>query len=209
MQSATSTWRVCLGALVVIPLCLRRSRLLVVIVAILIGATAMSIRQSSLESSEITRHFNTSIDFTAQVVTDPVKTSTGKFSFTAKLVKFTANEKIFSLRVPVRVIARQQFVALPGQMISGNARVIHSSESRVAALFLVDKEIKVLTKPSAWAAALGSIRSGLRQHSGDGDSGALIPGMVLGDTSKQTPDFKDAMKRSGLTHLVAVSGANF
>jgi competence protein ComEC len=33
--------------------------------------------------------------------------------------------------------------------------------------------------------------------------------MVLGDTSKQTPDFKDAMKRSGLTHLVAVSGANF
>ena len=209
MQSAASTWRVCLGALVVTPLCLRRSRLLVVIVAILIGATAMSIRQSSLESSEITRHFNTSIDFTAQVVTDPVKTSTGKFSFTAKLVKFTANEKIFSLRVPVRVIARQQFVALPGQMISGNARVIHSSESRVAALFLVDKEIKVLTKPSAWAAALGSIRSGLRQHSGDGDSGALIPGMVLGDTSKQTPDFKDAMKRSGLTHLVAVSGANF
>jgi competence protein ComEC len=33
--------------------------------------------------------------------------------------------------------------------------------------------------------------------------------MVLGDTSKQTAEFKLAMKRSGLTHLVAVSGANF
>ena len=33
--------------------------------------------------------------------------------------------------------------------------------------------------------------------------------MVLGDTSKQTAEFKEAMKRSGLTHLVAVSGANF
>jgi competence protein ComEC len=33
--------------------------------------------------------------------------------------------------------------------------------------------------------------------------------MVLGDTSKQSAQFKDQMKRSGLTHLVAVSGANF
>ncbi|MFN9907872.1 MAG: ComEC/Rec2 family competence protein, partial [bacterium] len=33
--------------------------------------------------------------------------------------------------------------------------------------------------------------------------------MVLGDTSKQSPTFKADMKRSGLTHLVAVSGANF
>ncbi|MSX20087.1 MAG: MBL fold metallo-hydrolase, partial [Actinobacteria bacterium] len=39
--------------------------------------------------------------------------------------------------------------------------------------------------------------------------GALIPGMVLGDTSKQSVTFKADMKRSGLTHLVAVSGANF
>ncbi|CAB4882354.1 unannotated protein [freshwater metagenome] len=33
--------------------------------------------------------------------------------------------------------------------------------------------------------------------------------MVLGDTSKQSVTFKADMKRSGLTHLVAVSGANF
>jgi competence protein ComEC len=33
--------------------------------------------------------------------------------------------------------------------------------------------------------------------------------MVLGDTSKQSAQFKESMKRSGLTHLVAVSGANF
>jgi competence protein ComEC len=33
--------------------------------------------------------------------------------------------------------------------------------------------------------------------------------MVLGDTSKQSVAFKADMKRSGLTHLVAVSGANF
>ena len=209
MQSAVSAWRISIGALLLIPLCFKKSRLLVVIVAILVGATAMSIRQSSLESSEISHHFNSAIQFRAQVITDPVVTSTGKNSFTARLLNFTNDKKQFQLRVPVRVIARQPIVALPGQLISGQARVIQSSESRVAALLLVDNRVSVISRPSAWAATLGSIRAGLRNNSGDGDAGALIPGMVLGDTSKQSSDFKDAMKRSGLTHLVAVSGANF
>jgi competence protein ComEC len=197
-----STWRICIGALVLIPLCFKKSRLLVVVIAIFVGATAMSIRQSSLERSEIAHHFNSSIDFSAQIITDPMATSTGKYSFTARLIEFTVDRKVFHLRVPVRVISRNPSNVLPGQMIAGNARVIESSESRVSALLLVDKEIAVTTMPSRWAAALGSIRSGLRNHSGEGDAGALIPGMVLGDTSKQTADFKDAMKRSGLTHLV-------
>jgi competence protein ComEC len=79
----------------------------------------------------------------------------------------------------------------------------------VAALFIVNGAITVQTEPSSWASGLGAIRQGLRENSGAGDAGALIPGMVLGDTSKQSPEFKEAMKRSGLTHLVAVSGANF
>lgn len=33
--------------------------------------------------------------------------------------------------------------------------------------------------------------------------------MVIGDTAKQSADFKNDMRRAGLTHLVAVSGANF
>jgi competence protein ComEC len=76
-------------------------------------------------------------------------------------------------------------------------------------MLLVAEDFEILTVPSRWAASLGAIRTGLRTHSGDGDAGALIPGMVLGDTSKQTAAFKDQMKRSGLVHLVAVSGANF
>jgi competence protein ComEC len=87
--------------------------------------------------------------------------------------------------------------------------VVQSNESRVAAMLLVAEDFEILTVPSRWAASLGAIRTGLRTHSGDGDAGALIPGMVLGDTSKQTAAFKDQMKRSGLVHLVAVSGANF
>lgn len=98
---------------------------------------------------------------------------------------------------------------LPGQRFSAQGRIVASKEARVAALVVIKDEIEIQTQPSHWASALGAVRLGLRSLSGDGDAGALIPGMVLGDTSKQSPQFKNSMKRSGLTHLVAVSGANF
>ena len=98
---------------------------------------------------------------------------------------------------------------LPGQRFSAQGRIVSSKEARVAALVVIKNDIHILTPPSRWASALGAIRLGLRSISGDGNAGALIPGMVLGDTSKQSAEFKDSMKRSGLTHLVAVSGANF
>jgi competence protein ComEC len=79
----------------------------------------------------------------------------------------------------------------------------------VAALLIGKGEILALSEASRWAKALDAIRDGLRKASGTGNSGALIPGMVLGDTSLQSQGFKDEMRRSGLTHLVAVSGANF
>ncbi len=112
---------------------------------------------------------------------------------------------------PVRVITEDLSVAqlLPGQKISSSFLVLESREGRVAALLITEEPITVLTPASRWAAALASIRNGLSQASGGGDAGALIPGMVLGDTRNQSDEFKGEMRRAGLTHLVAVSGANF
>jgi len=193
----------------VLTLARQNLRVTVIVFAILVGATAMSLRQASLEQSSIQSYFGSSVEFAAQVVTDPSRTSSGNYSFLARLTHFQVADDQFNLRVPVRIISPHNLVALPGQKFSASARVVQSKEARVAALFIINEKIQVLTKPSRWAAALGSIRTGLRTHSGEGDAGALIPGMVLGDTSKQTPLFKEQMKRSGLTHLVAVSGANF
>ena len=182
---------------------------MVIVAALLIGATAMSMRQVSLESSAISRHIDSTITFQAQVKTDPSKTSSGNYSFIARLTSFSVDEQSYFLRVPVRILIKEKIELLPGQIISGSASAITTDESRVAALLIVHGAIIQVTKPSSWALGLGAIREGLRDNSGDGDAGALIPGMVLGDTSKQSAEFKEAMKRSGLTHLVAVSGANF
>lgn len=169
----------------------------------------MSIRQASLENSAIAQHLDSHIDFSAQVITDPNTTASGNYSFTARLLSFDVEGQHYALRVPVRIISQLPIDVLPGQIIGAQATALETKESRVAALLITRQEIQILTPPSSWARALGTIRSGLRIHSGSGDAGALIPGMVLGDTSKQTPEFKNEMKRSGLIHLVAVSGANF
>ena len=135
----------------------------------MVGATAMSLRQASLEHSVINAYLNQRVDFVAQVKTDPTKTSSGNFSFTARLLSFTADGKSHTVRTPIRVISKNQIKALPGQKISATATALKSKEARVAALVIVNGDIKVLTKPSAWASGLGAIREGLRNNSGDGD----------------------------------------
>ena len=175
----------------------------------MVGATAMSMRQASIQSSAINYYLDQKIEFIAQVKSDPSKTANRNYSFTARLQSFAVDGQTFSLRTPIRIMSKNEITVLPGQQITATARAIKTKETRVAALFIVDQEITILTPASQWASALGAIRQGLRDNSGNGDAGALIPGMVLGDTSKQSPEFKEAMKRSGLTHLVAVSGANF
>ena len=171
----------------------------------------MSIRQASLAHSQISRFFMQSATITAEVVTDPSKTSTGNYSFIARAVLVNNSSIHYKLRVPIRVMTSKQSVTtlLPGQRFSAQGRIVASKEARVAALVVLKDDIEIQTQPSRWASALGAIRLGLRSLSGDGNAGALIPGMVLGDTSKQSVEFKNSMRRSGLTHLVAVSGANF
>ena len=189
----------------------RKFRFTVLITALLLGSTVMSLREASLQSSAITQFFGQSAQVMAQVVTDPNQSMNGNYSFIARATYVANGSLSFGMRIPIRVITPHDGVLslLPGQSFSAQARIVKSKEARVGALVIIDGEVTVVTPPSKWAKSLASIRYGLRSLSGDGDAGALIPGMVLGDTAKQNLEFKTAMRRSGLAHLVAVSGANF
>jgi competence protein ComEC len=177
----------------------------------------MSIRVAALESSAISEFRGQSASIELQVTTDPAKMSPRVFGdFMAAtsysfLGQATLLDNRYKLRIPIRVIASTRSVKglLPGQKIRVEGKVLKSKEGRVAALVIVGSDVEVITQPSLWATSLARIRLGLRDATGAGDAGALIPGMVIGDTSKQSVDFKNEMRRSGLTHLVAVSGANF
>ena len=215
-------WRVTLlvVALTVFVLVGKKQRALVLIIALLLGSTIMSFRAQALTQTILTQYLGSEVQITAKLITDPNRTApkvsgryfvSSNWSFLASAVELTSSAGTYRLKIPIRVISSAKNLTglLPGQTISGRAVLVKSKEARVAALALFHGQVKVETSASRWARSLGAIRIGLRNSSGDGDAGALIPGMVLGDTSKQSAEFKLAMKRSGLTHLVAVSGANF
>lgn len=60
------------------------------------------------------------------------------------------------------------------------------------------------------ARAAERLRAGLRQASSglSSDPRGLLPGLVVGDTSRQPADLTAAFQATGLTHLSAVSGTN-
>lgn len=70
---------------------------------------------------------------------------------------------------------------------------------------------EVASKPSTAQRLAGRLRSGLREATEDlpTDARALLPGLVVGDTSRITPELEEAFKETDLTHTLAVSGANF
>ncbi|GHJ21928.1 hypothetical protein TPA0909_35420 [Streptomyces albus] len=69
---------------------------------------------------------------------------------------------------------------------------------------------EVMAGPTAVQRAAGELRAGLRKAS-DGlgeDARGLLPGLVVGDTSRLSPELDEAFRATDMTHLTAVSGAN-
>ncbi|WSV44016.1 ComEC/Rec2 family competence protein [Streptomyces sp. NBC_01077] len=64
--------------------------------------------------------------------------------------------------------------------------------------------------PSALQRTAGELRAGLRRATDglDPDARALLPGLVVGDTSRIGSELRDAFEATDLTHLLAVSGSN-
>ncbi|MEU9048137.1 MULTISPECIES: ComEC/Rec2 family competence protein [unclassified Kitasatospora] len=102
---------------------------------------------------------------------------------------------------------------LPSERLAVEAEVQpagegHDTES--AALLLVHGPPRQLAPPSLPQRIAGRLREGLRAAT-DGlppDARGLLPGLVVGDTSRLPDDLEDAFQATDLVHLVAVSGAN-
>jgi competence protein ComEC len=83
---------------------------------------------------------------------------------------------------------------------------------RVAAVLRVrdHKAPEVVGEPSGAQRFAGRLRAGLREAT-EGlpeDARALLPGLVVGDTSRITPELDEAFKETDLAHTLAVSGSN-
>ncbi|MFF5101071.1 ComEC/Rec2 family competence protein [Streptomyces sp. NPDC000134] len=104
---------------------------------------------------------------------------------------------------------------LPGTRLRITARSAPPAVDgdRIAAVLRVrgGREPQVVAGPSGAQRLAGRLRAGLRQAT-DGlstDARALLPGLVVGDTARVTPELDEAFKETDLAHTLAVSGANF
>lgn len=124
-------------------------------------------------------------------------TGRGRTTGAHAAVLLVGDERLLPLRWHERVDLRVRLApALPGRE---ELAVAHLSADPVP-----------LADPGIVARGAERLRAGLRAAV-DGtppDARGLLPGLVIGDTSRTPPDLTDAMLATGMTHLSAVSGAN-
>jgi competence protein ComEC len=100
---------------------------------------------------------------------------------------------------------------LPGQEVTVSGRLSASRGGDLrAAVLSVNSAPREVTGASEVQRAAGALRAGLQRACSTlpTDAGGLLPGLVVGDTSRLDPGLADDFRATGLTHLVAVSGAN-
>ncbi|MCA2217873.1 ComEC/Rec2 family competence protein [Jidongwangia harbinensis] len=100
---------------------------------------------------------------------------------------------------------------LPGQRATVSARLLAPRGGDLRSAVLSVRERPVLHGRSSWAQrAAGSLRAGLQRACEPlpDAAGGLLPGLVVGDTSRLDPALEEDFRATGMTHLNAVSGAN-
>lgn len=199
-----------------------RSRYLMLAIAVLVGSTVFSLHMATLQRSELATLAiqRAEVSLRATVTSDVKKTfhkvsgSTlrkPQYSWLARVSYLSFEDSEYQMRLPIRVLAGQVDEIVIGQEIELDCQLLVTREKRVAATCITNKPITVLSPASQISIFLAEIRSKYRAEVSEMGSTAatLIPGMILGDTSLQSEEFSTQMRRSGLSHLTAVSGANF
>ncbi len=128
---------------------------------------------------------------------ESVGTGAGRVALRAPVVLFVSGAGWRSLLPSQRVEVSGRFGrADPGELL--------------AAVVLVRGAPRVLSGPSWEQRAAGTLRSGLREAADvlPPAQRGLLPGLVVGDVSRMDEQVKADFKAAGLSHLLAVSGAN-
>ncbi|RCH68628.1 MBL fold metallo-hydrolase [Streptomyces sp. SDr-06] len=119
--------------------------------------------------------------------------------------------RVEQVSTPVLVIAPANWQELlPSTRVRVTARLMPGDGRIAAVLKAPNGPPRVIGPPTRLQRLAGGLRDGLRRAS-EGlapDARALLPGLVVGDTSRVTPELRAAFRATDLTHLMAVSGSN-
>ncbi|MEU8181442.1 ComEC/Rec2 family competence protein [Micromonospora sp. NPDC049047] len=100
---------------------------------------------------------------------------------------------------------------LPGQRLTADGRLGLPRGGDLTAAVLSTNGPPQRHGESSWAQrAAGTLRAGLQRACAPlpDDPGGLLPGLIVGDTSRLPPAVEEEFRATGMTHLNAVSGSN-
>lgn len=188
------------------------------------GAGVMAVRAAARGSGPLAGLADRGVvaEMVVQLASDPLARSgfdvaTGRsygYVFaTAQLVELDQGGRRWGMRQPVLLLARDKSWVglLPSQRLRVAGRLTPPRRGdSVTAVVDVRGRPDIVGQPSPIQRAAGGLRAGLRAAAAPlpGDSSALLPGLVDGDTAALPEAVVADFRRTGLTHLVAVSGTN-
>ncbi|WP_189057494.1 ComEC/Rec2 family competence protein [Longimycelium tulufanense] len=107
--------------------------------------------------------------------------------------------------------ADQWSVLLPGQHVTARGKLVPAEQNDLTvAVLSVRGSPAQVSEPPWWQGAAETLRHGLREASGvlAPEPAGLVPALVVGDTRNLAERVIAEFRTAGLTHLLAVSGAN-
>lgn len=172
----------------------RRAEILLCVLVIAIVAIGAAIRLEHRTGADLTNLTSA----TLKVVTEPRAAMQARWWFTARVNK-----------LPVSVTSSTPVSAHVGDRVIADLRFTPSDDSRYAAFAHLDEITSIESSPW-WLNWSNPVRERIKRaaQSGPQQGATLVPALVHGDDSAQSSELKVAFRRSGLTHLLAVSGTN-
>lgn len=150
----------------------------------------------------------------AEVVTDP-RLRSGPYGdivlVRATLTRVTGRGRTSDVRSPVLVLAEPSWRGVvPGQRVEVTGRLAAARGADLSGLLLARGPPHPIGGPAGLARAVDSLRAGLRHASRELPVAerSLVPALVDGDDAGMPDAVADDFRTTGLTHLLAVSGAN-
>lgn len=189
-----------------------RAVAIAVIGAAVVGAgfaLAAAMRADAVREHPVAQRFGTVATVTVTPGEDPRPVGSGRVMFRGSLVEVDGAEMPGSVVVFAPVLGFGELMA--GQSARFAARIARPARHDLTVAVLNASGEPTLGRASPLQRAARAVRARFAQVARDvlpADQAAILPGLVLGDTSTVSVTATAQFRTAGLTHLMAVSGAN-
>ncbi|TYB94058.1 DUF4131 domain-containing protein [Micromonospora sp. WP24] len=182
-----------------------------------VGAARLAVRDAAALRTLAEQRASVSAELVVREDPRPIRSTTGRPSTLLVPTELVGLRRPDGTRItgPAQVLVLAANPAwqglLPGQRLTAQGRLdVPRGGDLTAAVLSVDGP-PLRHGPPSWAQrAAGSLRAGLQRACAplSDEQGGLLPGLVVGDTSRLLPAVEEDFRATGMTHLNAVSGLN-